>query len=187
MSAPRRAAALFVALVAAFGCADPQAQKPIVPTTEPSYPCEICGDPTQYPGRIFRVEAPDAIRAGKPATFTIYVTVGYEKLLICDKPDPKVESPEWGVSADGAGYTLGVMVRAVKRDEAKPCSYIDRSVPPKALVVKKTITFAKPGTYALTVVGYDGIRPLGVTWSPGPGEPGAPPAPKKPNSIEVGS
>lgn len=177
-----RAAALAGLLL--LGC-EFQQPKPAVPTPTPSYDCTICGDLTRYAAHIFRVEPPAIVKAGKPAPFLIYAATGLDKLMVCDTVDAKAEDPDWGVSADGKGFTLGLIVKAVKRDEAKPCPYIDRNVPPQAVAVTKQLTFPQAGTYELTVVGYDGSRPLGMTWSPAPGQPDTPPAPNKPLTIEV--
>lgn len=187
MSAPRRAAFMASALLTAVGCdaLTPNLKTPPLPKAEPSYSCGVCGDLTQFPAKIFRLEAPPTIKAGKPATFTIYAALGVNKLMVCESPAPKLESPEWGTSKDGTGFLFGLMVTAVQRDEAKPCMFIDRNVPPQAVKVKKTVTFAKPGTYALTVETWDGSRPLGMTYSPAPGDKPFPPGPSVPATLEV--
>lgn len=186
---PAAAAALLVAFAAGcdlFSARPPRGAFTPAPSTNAEPGCEACGTSQRGSAKIYRVEAPAVVKAGEPATFTIYAATGTDKAVICETPLPRADLPGWGVNAaEPPSVKLGLAVSSVIRDESRPCAIVDRAAPPKSVKATRTLTFPRAGTYAVEVVGYDGSRPLGMLYSPGPGDPPAPPGPAAPTTIEV--
>lgn len=187
----RRLAAAIVGLVLISACdwfTPHQPRGAFTPRPEETAaPCDACGTPQRGPATIYRVEGPATATVGKPVTFTIYGAAGLDETLVCESPLPTVDLGGWGVDAGTTPpkLKLGLAMRSFVREESRPCAVVDRAAPPRAFKAKRSITFPAAGTYAIEVVGYDGTRPLGMLYSPGPDDPGAPPAPSVPESIEV--
>lgn len=149
--------------------------------------CEVCGAPTRNAAVVYHVAGPASVKVGASATFTFYVATGTDKNVICEVPQPKADLPGWGVDAGATPprLKLGLVMKSVAREESKPCPVKDRSAPPKSVTVERRITFPAAGTYTIEVAGFDGSRPLGMQYEPGPNDPPAPPKPSVPKTIEV--
>ncbi len=160
---------------------------PAPPTAADEAGCEVCGTSQRTAAVIYRVDGPATVKAGKAATFTIYAATGTDKAVICEVAQPTYDLPGWGVNAGAKPPTLklGLAMKSVARDESRPCQVIDRAAPPKSVKATRNITFPAAGTYTIEVVGFDGSRPLGMQYEPGPGDPPAPPKPGVPATIEV--
>lgn len=189
----RHAAAVALLLAAGAGCDlfTPRPPRgsftPGPSTAADAGDCSVCGTAQTSAAVIYRVDAPASVKVGKDATFTIYAATGTDKAIICEVAQPAVNLPGWSVDAGAKApkLKLGLAMKSVVRDEQRPCQGIDRAAPPRSVKATRSITFPAAGTYAIEVVGFDGSRPLGMQYQPGPDDPPAPPRPSVPPSIEV--